>query len=62
CVTLSPVRGTGHMELLVMLVSVILLEIAAMLWGYDSRESAQSAEKWFAAHGFRWGGQARMNG
>jgi len=50
------------MELLVMLVSVILLEIAAMLWGYDSRESAQSAEKWFAAHGFRWGGQARMNG
>ena len=43
------------MELLIVVVILVLFDIAAMRWGYDSRESACSAEAKLAARGYNWG-------
>jgi hypothetical protein len=46
------------MELVFLLGVLLVLSIAAIRWGFDSREStqsAQSAEAWLAARGYAWG-------
>jgi hypothetical protein len=43
------------MELLIVVVVLVLLDLAAMRWGYDSRESIDSAEANLAARGYSWG-------
>jgi hypothetical protein len=49
------------MEFILVVLGIILFDLAAMWWGHDSREHAQSAEGWFAAHGFAWDGGARSS-
>jgi|RhiMethySRZTD1v2_1073278.scaffolds.fasta_scaffold1381227_2 hypothetical protein len=43
------------MELVIVLLGIILFDLAAARWGYDSREGGSSTEQWFATHGFSWG-------
>jgi hypothetical protein len=43
------------MELIIVLLAIVLLDLAAIRWGHDSRECAPSAEEWLAMHGFAWG-------
>ena len=49
------------MEFILVVLAILLLDVAAMLWGYDSREPAPSPEGWLAAHGFAWDGGARSS-
>lgn len=43
------------MEIIVMVVVLlILLDLAALRWGYDSREGLISPEARLAAHGVTW--------
>jgi hypothetical protein len=43
------------MELLIVVLAIILFDLAALRWGYDSRESVNSAEANLAARGYYWG-------
>ncbi|HET6316519.1 MAG TPA: hypothetical protein VFG86_08685 [Chloroflexota bacterium] len=47
------------MELIMVLLAIVLVDLAAMRWGHDSRDVMRSDERWFASHGFAWGGGAR---
>jgi hypothetical protein len=49
------------MELILVVLGIVLFDVAAMRWGHDSRERAPSAEGWFAAHGYAWGGGAHSS-
>jgi hypothetical protein len=42
------------MEVLIAFVAFILLDLAAMSWGYDSRQSLRSEEERLAALGVTW--------
>jgi hypothetical protein len=43
------------MELLIVVLVLILFDVAALRWGFDSRESVNSAEADLAARGYYWG-------
>jgi hypothetical protein len=49
------------MEVIIVLLAIVLFDLAAARWGYDSRERAHSDEQWFARHGFAWRGGAHSS-
>jgi hypothetical protein len=42
------------MELMIGLLLLIALDLAALRWGADTRETLTSAEEWLAGQGFAW--------
>jgi hypothetical protein len=48
------------MELLLSLAVLIVLGVAAVRWGHDSRDASQSDEAILAARGYAWTGRGGL--